>query len=1025
MPLRFGPFEVLEKPDAPGQPWMLGRGGMGTTYKARDTRIDRFVALKTIRLDTLDDSAGTGIKRFEAETRMLARLNHPNIAVFLESGRHEGSWYYAMEFIPGQDLERVVKQDGPLPVADALDVVLQAGQALAELARNSLIHRDIKPGNLMAVPLAGGRRAIKLIDFGISKNSSADSDSSLTMQSTSGLIPFSADTCSPEQAEGRTDLDIRSDIFSLGATLWYLLLGQYPYHAGDSSIRRIASRIYEEPPWRELSGLPAPVVALLRRMLARQREQRPATADDLVRETQAALNALLAAPTPTAHARPPEVEVTSEPTQRVAPSVPAPPAPPSRGPVLAIGTLLVTFALGGSWLWHRAQLPPAPAEAPPSVATPETPPPTPEPVPPAPAMPEVAAPTPPEAPPPAPPVPPPPPTPDPAQLALARRATEAVAQLTQALTLADGLDAWTEGERSALAEARRAAETAEADRRVERWEDTLQSVNLALARLQGAVTGRQARLAAELTAWTPVYTQLTAQVVASLAPAAHRRGEEALTVARERLAAESHRGQDAALRDVQTAFQRAETVAARVASGRARLAAWRAEAARKPAAEVEPVLSSWKPLMDSAAALAIGEANLDEALGALEHLEKRGREVLALAVELRQERDMQVQRAELEATERARRRREEALLVAAARTNLLPRLRQAVVLGDPGSALATEATRTLSALRAASAPEAPPLVEALTALQARLGRPPQPLDEGALNLAPGVVIELVYLPPGTFTLGTSPGDQARLLETVTPAQRRYWEGRLKIDNYPAYLKVLLGFEAPRKVTLTRGFWIARHETTQAAWQAVTGANPSRFASAGPSAPVENVSWEDGRAFLAALHRRLGTAAVRLPTEAEWEYACRAGTDTDTPAGPLVILGANHSPTLDPIAWYGGNSRFDFPGEAFDATAEPEKQFSFSRAGTHPVGAKRANAWGLHDMIGGVAEWCSDWFDPTWKAPERDPAGPTAGQFRVMRGGSWADQAVYCRSASRTGVPPTSRSFTFGLRLAVEAAVSPP
>jgi formylglycine-generating enzyme required for sulfatase activity len=203
------------------------------------------------------------------------------------------------------------------------------------------------------------------------------------------------------------------------------------------------------------------------------------------------------------------------------------------------------------------------------------------------------------------------------------------------------------------------------------------------------------------------------------------------------------------------------------------------------------------------------------------------------------------------------------------------------------------------------------------------------------------------------------------------------------------------------VTLTKGFYLGAHEVTQAQWEKVMGKNPSRFQKAGPEAPVEMVSWDDCQAFC----QKAG-GGLRLPTEAEWEYACRAGT-----TGP-------YAGDLDEMAWYLGNS---------DGT-------------TRAVGSKKPNAWGLHDMHGNVWEWCRDWegggytgiltVDARGRAaryvdvPLTDPAGPPAGDSRVLRGGSWADYPRYCRSAERGRWLAEFRVPNAGCRVVREATDAP-
>ena len=194
-----------------------------------------------------------------------------------------------------------------------------------------------------------------------------------------------------------------------------------------------------------------------------------------------------------------------------------------------------------------------------------------------------------------------------------------------------------------------------------------------------------------------------------------------------------------------------------------------------------------------------------------------------------------------------------------------------------------------------------------------------------------------------------------------------------------------------KVRISRPFFLGTTPVTQAAYEQVVGTNPSCFK--GPNRPVEQVSWYGAQEFLRKLCTRenAATRTYRLPTEAEWEYACRAGTRTP-------YYGAD----LSMIAWYDRNS---------------EGQ-------THEVRQKLPNAFGLYDMTGNVLEWCGDWFDRGYyaRSAEADPQGPSAGDSRVLRGGSWFVDAWNCRSANRLDWPPRLTVDEYGFRV---VASSPP
>ena len=250
-----------------------------------------------------------------------------------------------------------------------------------------------------------------------------------------------------------------------------------------------------------------------------------------------------------------------------------------------------------------------------------------------------------------------------------------------------------------------------------------------------------------------------------------------------------------------------------------------------------------------------------------------------------------------------------------------------------------------------------------------------------------VAWKMRWVPPGSFLMGSPPMEE----------EREDWE-------WP-----------PHEVSLTRGVWLAETPCTQELWQAVMGENPSRFQS--PTRPVEQVSWEDCQRFLDRLNAATA-GAFRLPSEAEWEYACRAGTTTSTYAGEMKILGANHGPILDEIAWYGGNSGLDFELAEGESTAGwPEKQHEHARAGTHPVGRKRPNPWGFYEMLGNVYEWCDDVFQDGFdRGPVTDPS-VKEGSERVFRGGSWHSRARGVRAAHRYGNDPGHRYDYLGFRLA--------
>jgi formylglycine-generating enzyme required for sulfatase activity len=261
--------------------------------------------------------------------------------------------------------------------------------------------------------------------------------------------------------------------------------------------------------------------------------------------------------------------------------------------------------------------------------------------------------------------------------------------------------------------------------------------------------------------------------------------------------------------------------------------------------------------------------------------------------------------------------------------------------------------------------------------------------------SPSTGIEFVWIPPGTFRMGSPETEPGREPD-----------------------------ETPHRVTLTKGFWLSKYEITQDQWLQITGSNPSHFKGAGGKAPVENVSDQAlEKEFMRRMRDIGGREGVRyrLPTEAEWEYACRAGSDGPLYTGAMTVKGAYNSPELDAIAWYGGNSGVTYP-DGFDTSRWLERQYEHARSGTHPVGQKAPNAFGLYDMLGNVWEWCYDRYTNYPTEGVTDPVAEwsrqTEGEPRVIRGGAWYRLASGCRSAARHKLRGSYDHYV-GVRLACE------
>jgi formylglycine-generating enzyme required for sulfatase activity len=269
----------------------------------------------------------------------------------------------------------------------------------------------------------------------------------------------------------------------------------------------------------------------------------------------------------------------------------------------------------------------------------------------------------------------------------------------------------------------------------------------------------------------------------------------------------------------------------------------------------------------------------------------------------------------------------------------------------------------------ASHPEFARLVQAIAAL---LGPSPQ-------QTAPASVAPVRPPPPPS---PSASDDSSRLVNSLGMTFGRIPAGEFRMGSTDGD-----GDERPvHTVRISQPFYLGIHAVTQGQWEAVMGTNPSRF-TGDPNRPVEQVSWEDAQAFIGRLNAREGHTRYRLPTEAEWEYAARAGSTA-------AYYFGDDSRRLGEYAWYGENAG----GQ------------------THPVGTLQPNAWGLYDMYGNVWEWVQDWYGEYTAEPVTDPQGPAAGSVRVIRGGSWDSDARNCRSAGRAPIAPGTRSDDLGFRL---------
>ena len=349
---------------------------------------------------------------------------------------------------------------------------------------------------------------------------------------------------------------------------------------------------------------------------------------------------------------------------------------------------------------------------------------------------------------------------------------------------------------------------------------------------------------------------------------------------------------------------------------------------------------------DSGADVVAGSTNETEVVRTgIGEAEERARELLAGAERLLMTADvMETREAELELLKEARKQL------------------TGITHGHPGTATARSLSSgelvgrvSLAGIESRIAElELPRVGPAGTQEEVRLPPPPPSADApraGEQREYDGM--EFVWVPAGEFLMGS---ESAEAFDDESPV---------------------------REVRISAGYWLGKHEVTQGEWEAVMGSNPSRFQNCGRDCPVEGVSWEDVQAFIGRLNGGSGGNRYRLPSEAEWEYAARAGASGD-----------RYGADMEAIGWHSGNSG-----------GSPRR-----------VGRKAPNAWGLHDMLGNVWEWVEDWYGDYAGGYVTDPRGPATGSSRVGRGGSWYGNARHCRSSNRGNAPPGLRGNDLGFRL---------
>jgi serine/threonine-protein kinase len=1064
--LVFGEYVVLDK---------LGEGGMGVVLKAEHRRMKRVVAVKMISAASL--KSPDAVKRFYREVEVAAKLEHPNIVAAYDASEHEGVHYLVMQFVDGKDLSAVVTEKGPLPIAQAVDYVIQAARGLQYAHEQGIIHRDIKPANL----LVDTKGAVKILDMGLARVAGlADQEDGKDRLTASGQVMGTLDYMAPEQAMDTHHVDARADIYSLGCTLYRLLTGEVLFK-GDSLARIIWA--HQQAPIPSLckarSDVPPQLDAVFQKMVAKKPEERQQSMTDVIAALETCVDKRSApatslgeestvtfqaadnlsflqgeSPRRLAMASKQKAEKLAAATlaHRAAAAETSKQLAGDEGllaawrkkktPILAIGCgLLGVLGIVALVVTIRVRHPDGKETV---VSVPSgskvrvnengdvdvT------------VKAEVAKPVAavygPDAPPPA---------VAPFDAAKAKQYQEAWAkhlgvtvEQTNSISMKLALIPPGEFEMGSTDEeiAREEGKKNEA----EHWyfdkvpsEAPRHHVKITKPFYLATYQVTQGEYEKVMGVNPSAFTEKQMEASAFKPPLDQRQKKEREGDAR-RVA-----GKDTSRHPVETvnwddAMEFCRKLSAMPAEQTARRVYRLPTEAEWEYACRAGTTTQWYCGDDEAGLLDVAWFNKNA--GGMTHPVGQKRPnawgLYDMSGNVFQwcgdwcSKDYYAQSPPNDPIGpptgfgRVLRGGTWIFMASACRSAYRDTLTPACRNRAYGFrvvcevvALQQEQPTTPAAASSAVGPNAPPAAVApFDATQAK-----QHQEAWAKHL--GVPVEqtnslgmpLVFIPPGEFEMGSTPEEVQWALEY----------GRQK---EPLWYSNSILTEVPRhRVKITKPFYIGMYLVTQAEYQKVMGTNPSAFTEKQVEAaafkppldpkqideredalkkvvgkdtsrhPVESVNWDEAMEFCRRLSampaERTARRVYRLPTEAEFEYACRAGTTTRWYSG-------DDEAGLQERAWYNKNSGFL----------------------THPVGEKRPNAWGLYDISGNVWQWCGDWFSKDYYAqsPPSDPTGPTAGFPRVLRGGSWLHCATLSRSAFRSSSTPAVRSHVDGFRVVV-------
>ena len=943
---------------------LLGKGGMGEVYLATQLSMDRHVAVKILPRALAENKEA--VARFLHEVRTSAKLNHPNIVSAIEAGDDDGVFFLAMGYVDGASLDVRLKKGETVPEKEAFDIVGTVAEALAYAWDEfQILHRDIKPANIMV----DRRGRIQLMDLGLAKSLGEESGMTVT-----GAVLGTPHYMSPEQVRGMADLDVRSDVYSLGATLYHLATGAPPF-SGDSALGIMAKHVNEPlpPPKERNPEISGACAQLIGTMMAKDRDDRPATWQEVVRLVDdaragksaghgGAQAALAKRAQEALHHRQQgsaKAKVSSKETPASHPKKPL-----GKLIIAAVAVGVVLLGVVGIVVASRGKSTDAKAVVATTNGTDQV------------------------------------------------DRTDRTDQTDQPRTPATGTAPATAPVTTVMAETKDKELAAPATRRAESAKRLEDESRKQRAEAQAADAKKEA--AAE-----------AAKTEAAAVAAAKQKADDD-----EAKAAAVSKAVANPLLDI------LDPIAAQLLAGRATTAAksWR-EARNAP--ELKPFAKDLATVDSQLAAAtsldAVILASFRKDIGKSETIFLRKGKVQGKILEVSSQgikmavllpggkgtmgRTVKLQ--ELSIREELRRLGKgdtpEQNLMRGLLAVEADRLDVARKLFDKaGGPLAAALATALAELENKEAETAADLAarkllrtiarstssqkrdDIIREVRVKCSKSPANIQQAKKLLGK---YEKEY---GETETGKKWIALVRAAIPVPKPGKNWTVPNLDMGFVPVASgsfkmganEMSVSLRPVHAVRISRNFWIGKYEVTQAEYKQLTGKNPSEFKA--PGNPVESVSWYNAMAFCAKLTDRERHAVrlpagyeYRLPTEAEWEYAARGGANNQD-----YTYSGSYAP--EEVAWFDANS---------------EKK-------THPVGGKRANKFGVYDMSGNVWEWCLGWYDEVYygKSPREDPRGPSSGSRRVFRGGSWGYSGSHCRVAVRNCRTPSDVLNNVGFRV---------